>query len=315
MGYYPVLPFLPAYLKLPAGELSRRADLAYARLAQCDLCARACRVNRMAGRSGVCRTGQYARVSNYGPHHGEEAVLSGWRGSGTIFFAGCSLRCQFCQNHDISQTAAGQEVAPEELAAIMLELQARGCHNINLVTPSHVIPQILAAVSVAASAGLRLPLVYNTGGYDSVDALRLLDGVVDIYMPDLKYGDSRAAHRYSRARDYPQVSRAAVREMHRQVGDLTQDERGLARRGLLVRHLLLPNGISGFASVARFLTLEISTDTCLNLMDQYYPTYNAGRFPELERSLTCTEYETALRLARGMGLIRLDEQAPALSVS
>lgn len=300
------LPFLPAYLKLPVGELDRRAAQAYGRLAQCDLCARTCKVDRIKGKAGVCRTGLRARVSSYGPHLGEEAPLSGWRGSGTIFFAGCNLRCQFCQNHAISQTDAGQETSPEELAAIMLELQARGCHNINLVSPSHIIPQILAAVAVAACAGLHLPLFYNTGGFDAVEALALLDGVVDIYMPDLKYAEHNPAHRYSRASSYPAVARAAVKEMYRQVGDLMLDSRGLATRGLLVRHLLLPGGLSGVEDVVRFLVQEISPDTYLNLVDQYYPAYHASRFPELNRRLTAGEYEQALRFARDLGLHRLD---------
>ncbi len=306
------IPFVPAYLKLPAGELEMRRALADERLKACDLCARKCGVDRTEGRRGVCRTGVYARVSSYGPHHGEESVLSGWRGSGTIFFAGCNLRCQFCQNYSISQTEAGEEVPPEELAAIMLELQARGCHNINLVSPSHVIPQVLAAAAVAAGAGLRLPLVYNSGGFDAVEALALLEGVVDIYMPDLKYAESGPAHRYSRARDYPEASRAAVREMHRQVGDLMIDGRGLATRGLLVRHLVLPNGLSGVEGVAKFLAEEISPDTYLNLMDQYHPAYHAAQFPELRHRISPQEYTAAVRCARAAGLHRLEEQTPAL---
>lgn len=302
------LPFIPVYLTLPAGELSRRASLAYRRLARCDLCGRACHVDRIAGERGVCRTGALARLSSFGAHHGEESVLSGWRGSGTIFFAGCNLRCQFCQNYTISQTDAGGEVTPEELAAVMLELQARGCHNINLVSPSHVIPQILAAVAIAAGVGLYLPLVYNTGGYDSLEGLRLLDGVVDIYMPDLKYASSAPAHKYSRARDYPSVSQAAVREMHRQVGDLTVDEQGLAQRGLLVRHLVLPNDLAGTKKVVEFLAREISPNTYLNLMAQYYPAYNAWRYPELNRRITVQEYQLALRYAREAGLLRLEGQ-------
>ncbi|RME88976.1 MAG: radical SAM protein, partial [Anaerolineae bacterium] len=261
--------FLPAYLRLSDAELGRRVEAAFARLERCDLCARRCGVNRLAGELGVCRTGVRARVSSYGPHLGEEDPLRGWRGSGTIFFARCNLRCQYCQNYDISQRDAGEEVDAETLATIMLRLQMAGCHNINFVSPSHVVPQILAAVRLAARRGLRLPLVYNTGGYDSPEALELLDGVIDIYMPDMKYADSEPAHRFSRVRDYPQVNRAAVREMHRQVGDLEIDERGLARRGLLVRHLVLPNGLAGTGKIVRFLAEEISPNTYLNLMDQY----------------------------------------------
>ncbi|MFH1907481.1 MAG: radical SAM protein, partial [Chloroflexota bacterium] len=278
--------FTPAYLKLPPGELERRAAEAFEHLLCCDLCARNCGVNRRAGKMGVCRTGLRAKVSSHNPHLGEEDPLRGWRGSGTIFFTRCNLRCQYCQNHDISQTDAGREVEPQELAAILLELQAYGCHNINFVSPSHVVAQILAALALAARAGLRLPLVYNTGGYDSMSALKLLDGVIDIYMPDMKYAHSDHASRYSVARDYPQVNRAALKEMHRQVGDLLIDENGLAQRGLLVRHLLLPDDLAGTPEILRFLAEEISPNTYLNLMDQYRPAYKAHLFPELNRPIT-----------------------------
>ncbi len=299
--------FEPAYLTLlRSGELQRRVAEARQHLAKCDVCARVCRVNRLAGERGICRTGERARVSSYGPHLGEENPLRGWRGSGTIFFTRCNLHCQYCQNWDISQTDAGEEVDAEELGAIMLELQSYGCHNINLVSPSHVVPQILAALLVAAEAGLHLPLVYNTGGYDSLDMLRLLDGVVDIYMPDMKYGDSAIARRYSLVRDYVKVNQAAVREMHRQVGDLQIDERGLARRGLLVRHLVLPNHLAGTAQVVRFLAEEVSKDTYLNLMDQYRPEYLASRYPPLNRRITPQEYQHALELAQKAGLHRFD---------
>lgn len=300
----------PTYLTLlESGELERRAAEAWARLTYCDLCAWECRVDRTqpGGKRGVCRTGTRARVSSYGPHHGEEDPLRGWRGSGTIFFAGCNLRCQYCQNFEISQFDAGEEVDPEDLAAIMLELQAMGCHNINLVSPSHVVAQILAAVFLAARQGLRLPLVYNTGGYDSLAALRLLDGVVDIYMPDMKYADARVALRLSKAKDYPEVNRRAVKEMHRQVGDLQLNEYGLAQRGLLVRHLVLPNGLAGTEAIVRFLAEEISPNTYLNIMAQYRPCYHAYSFPEIARPITHQEYEAALRLARQAGLRRLDQ--------
>jgi len=294
-----------AYLSLlRSGELQRRVVEARQHLAECDVCARVCRVNRLVGERGICRTGERARVSSYGPHLGEENPLRGWRGSGTIFFTRCNLHCQYCQNWDISQTDAGEEMETEELAAIMLDLQSYGCHNINLVSPSHVVPQILAALLVAAQAGLNLPLVYNTGGYDSLEMLRLLDGVVDIYMPDMKYGDSAIARRYSLVRDYVRVNQAAVREMHRQVGDLQLDEHGLARRGLLVRHLVLPNYLAGTAQVVRFLVEEISRDTYLNLMDQYRPAYLASRFPQLNRRITPQEYRHALELAQKAGLHR-----------
>jgi putative pyruvate formate lyase activating enzyme len=299
--------FEPAYLKLlRSGELSRRVQTAYRRLEDCEICPRACRKNRLAGELGVCRSGVNARVSSYGPHLGEENPLRGWRGSGTIFFSGCNLRCQYCQNYEISQRESGNEVEPQELAAIMLELQSYGCHNINFVSPTHVIPQILSGVAIAAQAGLRLPLVYNTGGFDSLESLALLDDVVDIYMPDMKYASAQIAKYYSRIRDYPAVNQAAVREMHRQVGDLVLDERGLAQRGLLVRHLVLPNNLAGSDEILRFLAQEISKGTYLNLMDQYRPAYNAHRYPKLKRRITSQEYQHTRRLAAEFGLQRLD---------
>lgn len=301
--------FQPAYLALSAsGELARRAEAALRRLEACDLCARACGVNRLAGETGVCKTGRYARLSSYGPHLGEEDPLRGWRGSGTIFFARCNLHCQFCQNHDISQSDRGKPVSAHELASVMLELQGLGCHNINLVSPSHVVAQILEALVVAAANGLRLPLVYNSGGYDSLAALHLLEGIIDIYMPDMKYADEHNARVYSDAPRYPDVNRAAVAEMHRQVGDLQLDEDGLARRGLLVRHLILPNGLAGTKPIVRFLAEEISTQTYLNLMDQYRPEYHAGQFPELRRGITADEYRAAVQAARQAGLHRLDQR-------
>jgi putative pyruvate formate lyase activating enzyme len=267
------------------------------------LCARRCLVNRNE-KTGVCRTGRRARVASWGAHHGEEKPLRGWRGSGTIFFGSCNLRCVYCQNHDISQRADAPEVAPPALAAVMLQLQGAGCHNINLVSPSHVVAQILEALVLAADAGLHLPLVYNTGGYDSPEALALLDGVVDIYMPDMKYADTARARRLSRVLDYPTVNQSAVREMYRQVGDLVCDSEGLAVRGLLVRHLVLPAGAAGTEAVARFLAEEVSTGTYLNLMDQYRPAHRAMDFPPLNRRLTANEYERAVRTARSAGLTR-----------
>jgi putative pyruvate formate lyase activating enzyme len=296
-----------AYLGLlETGELQRRVTLAREHLLACDMCGWHCGKNRLAGGLGVCRTGAQARISSYGPHHGEEDPLRGWRGSGTIFFTRCNLRCLFCQNHDISQTDIGDLVEPETLALLMLELQERGCHNINLVSPTHVVPQILAAVCIAAQAGLHLPLVYNSGGYDSQEALCLLDGVVDIYMPDMKYANAQVALHYSKIRRYPAVNQAAVREMHRQVGDLQIDERGLAQRGLLVRHLLLPNDLAGTTEILRFLAEEISINTYLNLMDQYSPAFQARFYPRLDRPIKREEYQSALKMARELGLNRLD---------
>jgi putative pyruvate formate lyase activating enzyme len=294
----------PVYLNLSTAELQERADLAFARMECCDLCARHCNVNRL--KLGVCKTGLQARVSSYGAHMGEEDPLRGWKGSGTIFFARCNLRCVFCQNHDISQTDAGNEVTSQELAAIMLRLQAMGCHNINLVSPSHVVPQILAALALAVQSGLRLPLVYNTGGYDSLEALKLLDGIIDIYMPDMKFANGGHAKKYSQTQDYPQVNRAVVKEMHRQAGDLQIDENGLATHGLLVRHLVLPRNLAGTKQIIDFLLSEISVNTYLNLMAQYHPAHNASRYPELNRRITASEYEHALQIAKEAGLTNLD---------
>ena len=302
--------FEPAYLKLlDAGDLAARAVEACRRLEDCDLCARYCRVNRRQTVEGaVCRTGERALVASFGAHHGEEECLRGSRGSGTIFFTWCNLRCVFCQNWDISQRRAGREVTPRELADMMLELQAEGCHNINLVSPSHVVAQVIAAVDDAARRGLRLPLVYNTGGYDSPEALALLEGIVDIYMPDMKYGSSEMARKYSKVRNYVEVNRAAVKEMHCQVGDLVLDERGVARRGLLVRHLVLPGNLAGTDAVLGFLADEISPNTYVNLMDQYHPCYRADEYPEIARPPTAAEYGAAMRSAGQHGLARLDRR-------
>jgi putative pyruvate formate lyase activating enzyme len=296
-----------AYLYLlESGELERRAIEAHQRLENCVTCAWECRVNRLAGKLGICQTGAKAYVSSYGPHLGEEDPLRGWRGSGTIFFSRCNLRCQFCQNHDISQTQAGYPVDAVRLAEIMLELEAMGCHNINLVSPSHVVPQILEGLLVAAKAGLNLPLVYNSGGYDSLETLKLLDGVIDIYMPDMKYASEKIARHYSKIPHYPQTNQAAVLEMHRQVGDLQIDRNGIATRGLLVRHLVLPNDLAGTAEIVRFLAERVSTDTYLNVMSQYRPAFNARQFPKLSRSLKAEEHRQAVQMALAAGLQRLD---------
>ena len=301
--------FQPAYLKLlSSGDFKRRVKQAYELLSICEVCAWECPVDRRAGKIGVCRTGMRARVSSYGPHHGEEDPLRGRQGSGTIFFTRCNLRCQYCQNHDISQTDSGHEVDPEELATMMLELQARGCHNINFVSPSHVVPQIMAAVLIAAQAGLEIPLVYNTGGYDSLVMLKHLDGIIDIYMPDMKYADPDIARQYSKIRDYPAINQAAVCEMHRQVGDLSTDSNEIAFRGLLVRHLVLPNNLAGTDKIVQFLADKVSTNTYLNLMDQYRPAYQAHQYPELNRSITHEEYQAAVQMALDAGINRLDKR-------
>lgn len=300
--------FTPAYVKLlESGELQKRVALAYEMLSNCEMCGHYCRVDRRSEKLGVCRTGERARLASFGPHLGEEDPLRGWRGSGTIFFAYCNLRCQYCQNYDISQSPAGHEVEPETIASVMLELQAIGCHNINFVSPTHVIPPILAATLIAAQAGFRLPIVYNTGGYDSLEALALLDGVVDIYMPDMKYANARTGQIYSKARNYPQVNQQAVREMHRQVGDLVLDERGIAQRGLLVRHLVLPGNAAGTEKVASFLAEQVSKDTYINVMDQYRPAYRARQYDRLSRPVKWEEYQKALEVVREAGLYRLDK--------
>jgi putative pyruvate formate lyase activating enzyme len=298
----------PAYLRLlVSGELDERARIASRRLESCDLCGRQCRVNRNESVHGAaCRTGARARVHAAFGHLGEEAPLTGSAGSGTIFFSWCNLRCVYCQNSEIAWSGEGRDVDAEELAGMMLSLQRIDCHNVNLVSPSHVVAQVLAALAIAAREGLRLPLVYNTGGYDSPEALALLDGVVDLYMPDVKYADSGVAHRFSHVRDYVSVNRAAVREMHRQVGDLVVDPNGVARRGLLVRHLVLPNGLAGTEEVLRFIAEEISPDTYVNLMDQYRPCFKASEHEELARRPTSAELRAAREVARRVGLTRLD---------
>jgi putative pyruvate formate lyase activating enzyme len=293
---------------LRSGELYDRVEQARARLASCRVCPRHCEVNRFEGELGTCLVGAKALVASAGPHHGEEFPIRGWYGSGTIFFASCNLRCVYCQNCDISHQPNGEELEPETLAGIMLDLQEQGCHNINLVSPSHQVPQILEGLLVAAQRGLRLPIVYNTSAYDDLEMLRLLDGIVDIYMPDLKYADAAIGRKLSKVPDYPQAAQAAIREMHRQVGDLVLDDEGLAVRGLLVRHLVLPNGLAGTAEVMRFLAEEISRDTYVNVMDQYHPAAKATRHPQLNRVVMSSEVDEAVRLAREAGLWRLHEE-------
>ncbi len=287
-------------------ELSRKAALAREIIRNCTLCPRNCEVDRTAGETGFCRVLDKPLISSYGPHFGEEAPLVGKSGSGTIFFTGCNLGCIFCQNWTISHVMEGYEVATERLAGIMLELQGLGCNNINLVTPTHQVPMILEALVVARREGLKLPMVYNCGGYEKFETIKLLEGVVDIYMPDFKYSEQEPARKYSGARDYPLVAREAIKEMHRQVGDLTMDARGIALRGLLVRHLVLPGGLAGTAEIVRFLAEEISKDTYINIMDQYHPCYKAFNTPPLDRRITSSEYEEAVGLAKKAGLKRID---------
>jgi len=306
--------FEPAFLNLlSSGELAERVRLAHERLKACDICPRRCGVDRIENpQRATCHTGELALVASYGAHFGEEDPLRGYYGSGTIFFSWCNLKCVFCQNYDISQQGYGRPASPEQLASMMLQLQEEGCHNINLVSPSHVVPQILAALLIAAKAGLRVPLVYNSGGYDALETLALLDGVVDIYMPDIKYGDPALGRRLSGIPNYPAVNQQAVKEMHRQVGNLALDERGVALRGLLVRHLVLPDGLAGTAAIVQFLAQEVSPRTYLNVMDQYRPCHQANLYPELARRITTKEYHQALDLAQQAGLTRLDRRQPRM---
>lgn len=304
----------PAYLALwRSGELARRAERAIAMLDKCRVCPRDCDVDRTRDELGLCNVGRHARVSSYFAHFGEEDCLRGWNGSGTIFFSFCNLRCVFCQNWETSQEGIGDVVGPDALAAMMLELQTRGCHNINFVTPEHVVPQVLEALPIAIAGGLRLPIVYNTSAYDSLDSLALLDGIVDIYMPDFKYWTTRAAAKILKAKDYAEVARTAIREMHRQVGDLVCDRDGLARRGLLVRHLVMPDAADDTAEIMKWLC-ELSPATYVNVMDQYRPEgavlRDPEKFPQLARSTTAGEHRNALALARDAGLTRIDERRP-----
>jgi putative pyruvate formate lyase activating enzyme len=298
----------PAYLDLyESGELGERAERALAQLAACTLCPRACRVDRTSGETGVCGIGRTAVVASTGPHFGEERVLRGSGGSGTIFFCGCNLNCVFCQNWDISHERHGREVGADELGAAMLELQALGCHNINLVTPSHVVPQILEALSPAVEGGLTLPIVYNTSGYDAVETLRLLYGVVDIYMPDFKYWTDERAERFLTARDYPQRAREAIAEMHRQTGDLELDRFGIARRGVLVRHLVMPDATTESEATLSWIA-SLIPDTFVNVMAQYRPQGavldDPRRFAEIDRQPSSDEYDTVLKTAARLGLHR-----------
>ncbi len=303
--------FDPAYLKLyRSGELKRRVERAVETLRSCQMCPRNCRVNRLEDKFAVCRTGRYAIVSSHFAHLGEEDCLRGWRGSGTIFFCGCNLRCVFCQNFDISWHVRGVPAPPARLARMMLELQEQGCHNINFVTPEHVVPQIVEALPPAIQGGLRLPLVYNTGAYDSMESLSLLDGIVDIYMPDFKFWDSEMARKYSRAPDYPEVARRAIQEMFRQVGDLVLDANGLARRGLLIRHLVMPGDVAGTSQILRWVAQELSTNTFVNVMAQYHPAGKVSQreYAEINRRILPSEIERALNAAARAGLARLDSR-------
>jgi putative pyruvate formate lyase activating enzyme len=307
--------FRSAYLSLGSAERHRRAERGIATLADCRACPRDCRVNRLEDKWAACKTGRYAIVSSHFAHFGEEDCLRGWRGSGTIFFGHCNLRCVFCQNYDISQairpgsTTPGHR--PEQIADMMLELQDEGCHNINFVTPEHVAPQVVEAVAVAADRGLALPIVYNTSAYDSLESIELMDGIVDIYMPDFKYWSAERSRTYMKAENYPDAARAAIKAMHRQVGRLVVDSDGLARRGLIVRHLVMPGALDETRAILQWITEELGCETYVNLMDQYYPAgkVSAEHHPEINRRLTSREFGEARAVARELGL-RLDVRQP-----
>ncbi len=275
-------------------------------LEECTLCPRRCMVNRFKGEKGFCRTGVKPVISSWGPHFGEERPLVGRYGSGTIFFTHCNLGCIYCQNWTISHLGEGEETTTENLSRIMLMLQNEGCHNINLVTPTHQVPMIVESILLARERGLDIPIVYNSGGYESIETLRLLEGIIEIYMPDLKYMSGKYSKKYSLAEDYPEVAKSAIKEMHRQVGDLIIDKRGIAVKGLLVRHLVLPDDIAETEKVVRFIADEISRDTYINIMDQYRPCYRAYEFPELSRRISADEYRNAINIALRAGLKRID---------
>jgi len=301
------------YLDLDRTKLHARAAAAVASLADCRACPRDCGVDRLADRWSACKTGRHAVVASYGPHLGEEDCLRGWNGSGTIFFAHCNLRCVFCQNADISQhirPKAFRGSPAEEIAAIMLTLQHRGCHNINFVTPEHVVPQILEAVAGAVDAGLSVPIVYNTGAYDALESLEWMNGVVDIYMPDFKFWSEERSRVYLKAADYPSAARAAIKAMHEQVGPLVIDEHGLARRGVLLRHLVMPGCLDETRAILEWIAAELGPDTYVNLMGQYYPSgrVNASAYGEISRCVTSTELQEARRVAQTLGLARLDSR-------
>ena len=325
------MPRYPAYLNLAQKDWKQRIDKAYQFLGKCQVCPRKCGVNRLknerarpprlppafelpkasrAGRlgevgRGFCHLGNQPMVSSFHPHFGEEACLVGQHGSGTIFFTHCNLACVYCQNYDISQLGYGKEVSPERLTEMMIALQKLGCHNINLVTPTSQVPQILASLPSAIQKGLKIPLVYNSNAYDSAETLRLLDGIVDIYMPDAKYSDDKIAIKYSSAPNYFAIMKKAIGKMHRQVGDLIINQDGLAVRGLLIRHLVLPNGLAGTQKIMEFLAKEISANTFVNIMDQYRPCWKANQYPEINRPITFEKYQEARKLAKKAGLKRL----------
>jgi putative pyruvate formate lyase activating enzyme len=296
---------IPSYIGLhEEGKLSQRIHSLDGFLKECRLCPRECRVNRLDGEVGTCQAGFNLKVSSAFPHFGEELPLVGFHGSGTIFLTHCNLRCIFCQNYDISHFGSGERMTSSDMARVMLRLQEMGCHNINFVTPTHYAPQIVASLPEAIEKGLRLPIVYNCSGYESLEVIQLLEGIVDIYMPDVKYLDEKHSKRFSNAPDYPRVIRNVLKEMHRQVGDLATNSKGIAERGLLVRHLVMPNGVASSEAVLRFIAEEISVDSYINIMDQYRPEYRAIEYPEINRRITHREYMEAIQWAKHYQLYR-----------
>ena len=297
--------FVPSYMGLHEKKgLGERGRLLAKFLKECRLCPRGCGVNRLSGETGYCKSGAGIVVSSAFPHFGEECPLVGDRGSGTIFLTHCNLRCVFCQNYDITHLGRGEPISPSEMAGLMLRLQDMGCHNINFVTPTHYIPQIVSSLSEAVEKGLRLPLVYNCSGYESVDVIRLLEGIVDIYMPDIKFMEEVYAGKFCNAPDYPDVVRKVLKEMHRQVGDLVISADGIAEKGLLIRHLVMPNGVASSEAVLRFVAEEISVDSYINIMDQYRPEYRAREYEEVSRRITHKEYLETVKIAKSFGLYR-----------
>ena len=299
------MPFIPSYMDLAQkGELNNRIQSLGEILRECRLCPRECRVNRLKGQIGYCNAGAALMISSAFPHLGEELPLVGQHGSGTIFLTHCNLRCIFCQNYDISHLGRGEEIIPSDLARIMIRLQERGCHNINFVTPTHYVSQMMASLPEAIEKGLRLPIVYNCSGYESIEVIRLLDGIVDIYMPDAKFMDEKYAKQFSNAPDYPEVLKVVLKEMHRQVGDLTTDSKGVAERGLLIRHLVMPGGVASSEAVLKFIAEEISVHSYVNIMDQYRPEYRAEECAPINRRITHKEYLEVIQIAKRFDLYR-----------
>jgi putative pyruvate formate lyase activating enzyme len=292
----------PSYLGLSEADWKNKIDDAKNLMSPCRLCPRECGVDRLSGEKGICKAGNIAQVSSHNDHHGEEPPLSGWKGSGTIFFTHCNLRCVFCQNYPISHLGNGKQTSAEELAGMMVALQERGCHNVNFVTPTHMMPFIIEAMPIAVLKGFKLPLVYNCGGYESMYALRILDGVIDIYLPDMKYSDNESAKIISSCPDYVEQNQKAILEMYRQVGDLETDDAGIAKRGLIIRHLVLPHNLAGSEKVIKFISEKVSVNTAISLMSQYFPAYKAYDLPEISRGPNSDEYEQAVQALEKYGL-------------